>query len=310
MSGKGPGPGDAPTAGEASPPAPAPDALAKIEALTSRVDFLGSHVATLQSILNITRSDFQRLEHELDAARSMHDVPDSLFRDLEAHRASAAYRRVYETEHPRVSVCVATYNRAELLVRRCLPSVLSQNYPNLEIVVVGDGCTDDTEAAVRSLNDPRIVFENLSQRQSLPEDPAARWMVAGTDASNRGFALATGDITTYLDDDDEYLPDRIPKLVSFLREHRLELVWHPFLWEVEKGTWDTCPGAEFRLAQVTSGSLMAISWFNRLPWNPKSHLYREPGDWNRFRKLKHLGARMRRFPEPLLRHYVERNQKF
>ena len=47
----------------------------------------------------------------------------------------------------------------------------------------------------------------------------------------------------------------------------------------------------------------------QLPYDPKAYRYREPGDWNRYRKIKYLQARLRRYPEPLLRHYLEVNQK-
>jgi hypothetical protein len=265
-------------------------------------DRLAAHVVA-------TRNDLVRLGLELDAARSKADVDGQLFESLEEYRASEPYRLVYERKAPLVSVCISTYNRARLLVERCLASVVAQDYPNLEIVVVGDGCSDETEEAVAQVGDPRIRFENLPQRELYPEDPEARWMVAGTASGNRALTLARGDLITHLDDDDEFTPDRISKLVAFLRETRAELVWHPFWWEVVSGQWVICPAEDFRLAQVTTGSVLYLSWFKRLPWDPKAYRYREPGDWNRYRKIKYLEARLRRYPEPLLRHYLEFNQK-
>jgi hypothetical protein len=89
---------------------------------------------------------------------------------------------------------------------------------------------------------------------------------------------------------------------------RAEFVYHPFFWETEPGTWQINPAADLQHAQVTTGSVLYLSWFNRIPWDAKSYLFHEPNDWNRFRKLKYLGVRAARHPEPLLRHYLERNQ--
>src|SRR6266496_3474924 len=71
-------------------------------------------------------------------------------------RLEAARREVPLTpigERPLVSVRVATFNRAELLVGRALPSVLNQTYDELEVVVVGDHCTDQTAERIEALGD-------------------------------------------------------------------------------------------------------------------------------------------------------------
>lgn len=74
---------------------------------------------------------------------------------------------------------------------------------------------------------------------------------------------------------------------------------------ITAGSW---PAAEFRYAQVTTGSTLALSWFNRVRWDPLAYRLNEPGDWHRYRRLRYLGARLARHPEPLLRHYRERSQ--
>jgi len=62
---------------------------------------------------------------------------------------------------PLVSVVIPTKNRSERLVCACVPSLLGQTYKNIEIVIVGDGCTDDTEERIVKLNDNRIIFKKL-----------------------------------------------------------------------------------------------------------------------------------------------------
>jgi len=126
---------------------------------------------------------------------------------------------------PLVSVVIPTWNRAELLATRTLPSVIRQTYPRWEAVVVGDACTDDTAARIAALNDPRIRFHNLPQRGVYPDDPLLRWMVAGCAPINRALSLVRGKWLAYLDDDDEFTEDHIEVLLAFARETGAEFVF-------------------------------------------------------------------------------------
>ncbi|HEX8240193.1 MAG TPA: glycosyltransferase family 2 protein [Allosphingosinicella sp.] len=209
---------------------------------------------------------------------------------------------------PLVSICIATYNRARLLRERSLTSALAQTYGNIEIIVVGDGCTDETAEMMAEVKDERVRFENLAERGVYPEDPHLRWMVAGTPAINRALSLASGDFVTHLDDDDEHLPDRIEKLVAMIQASRADLVFHPFLYETPDGAWLRNDAESFLVGRVTTSSILYHRTFRTLGWDPRAYRYREPGDWNRLRKIKYLGARAVRHPEALLKHYKERNQ--
>jgi len=62
-------------------------------------------------------------------------------------------------------------------------------------------------------------------------------MVAGFHPFNAALALTTGDLITYLDDDDEYLPNRLETLVEFYRSTNCDLAWHPFWHEMSDGSW-------------------------------------------------------------------------
>lgn len=126
---------------------------------------------------------------------------------------------------PLVSIMIPTWNRAELLASRTLPSVLRQTYRNWEVVVVGDACTDDTGARIAALHEPRIRFLNLPQRGSYPDDPLRRWMVAGCAPANKALALARGEWLAYLDDDDVFAEDHVEVLIAFARRTGAEFVF-------------------------------------------------------------------------------------
>lgn len=226
-----------------------------------------------------------------------------------AARRAPAYQAVYALPAPLVTVCVATYNRAALLAERCLPSLLRQDYPHLQIVVVGDGCSDDTAARVAALNDARIEFVNLRERGLYPAEPGRRWMVAGTAAVNHALTLARGQFVTHLDDDDEHAPQRVSTLLAVMRATRADLVWHPFDYERAPGDWRVNPAPRFAVNQVSTSSVLYHHWLAALPWDGEAWRHAEPGDWNRFRKMRYLGVRAVRAPQRLLRHYRERNQE-
>jgi len=100
------------------------------------------------------------------------------------------------TRKPRVSVIIPTFNRATLL-RRAIGSALCQTVSDVELVVADDASTDHTAETVRSFHDQRIVF----LRHSVNQGVAA--------ARNTAIANARGEYVAFLDDDDEWLPDKL-----------------------------------------------------------------------------------------------------
>lgn len=252
---------------------------------------------------------FDELRLELDNLKSKMDLSVVIQDSFYDERASNSYLQCYSRHEPLVSVCVATYNRGELLVERCIKSIIAQTYKNLEIIVVGDCCTDDTAARVAQIADTRLIFHNLERRGSYPNQAEQRWMVAGSTPMNYALQLAQGDFITHLDDDDCYVPDRIEKLTAFIQAQKADLVWHPFWNETANGGWllNDCP--QYRKGCLTTSSVLYHNWFKRIPWDIEAYRYLEPGDWNRFRKIRYLGAKSARYPEPLLRHYRERSQR-
>jgi glycosyltransferase involved in cell wall biosynthesis len=222
-------------------------------------------------------------------------------------RRTAPYRVAFEKPRPLVSVCIATYNRGKLVTERAVASILAQSYANLEVIVVGDACTDDTAERMAKISDPRVRFVNLAERGAYPAEPYRRWMVAGTKPMNHALSLAKGDWITHLDDDDEHHPERIERILSFVREQKVDLAWHPFQFETEKG-WHTNEAQTFALGQVTTSSIFYHSWLGRVRWDMEAWKAELPGDWHRLQRMRFHRPRMRRHPDALLMHYVERSQ--
>ena len=268
---------------------------------------LQAKIKRLRELLQNLRQ-VESMQRELELLKNRTDVPSVWFDELEAERKSALYQTLYSKDRPLVTVCIATFNRSQLLCERSLRSIREQSYTNLEIIVVGDNCTDDTPQRLGKIRDNRIRFVNRASRGDYPTEPFRRWCVAGTSALNDALNLATGDFITHLDDDDWHMPDRLEKLLAFTQTNRLELAYHPFFYETIDGDWNVNPAERFAIKNVTTSSVFYTSFFKRIHWDIHAHLLGEPGDWNRLRKFAYLGARLDRFPEPLLKHFREKNQ--
>jgi hypothetical protein len=85
-------------------------------------------------------------------------------------------------------------------------------------------------------------------------------------------------------------------------------VWHPCWSEDEKGNWQLIEAPRFAYTQVTTSAVFYRWWFTKIEWNIAAHRLMEPGDWNRFRRIKYIGPVIMRYPEPLLNHYRQMNQ--
>lgn len=246
-----------------------------------------------------------RLKADIRSARDIGITAPARFALARSRRE---YQAVYDRPLPLVSICIPTYNCGELLIQRAVASSLAQTYPNIEVLVVGDCCTDNTASLMAEVRDPRVTFVNLAERGDYPAEPELRWLVAGYAPFIRLMAMARGDFITHLDHDDEHAPDRVEKLVRFIQETRADLVYHPFRWEMPDGEWVVNEAERFQWGSVTTSSVFYHRWFHNFGADPHCYRYNEPGDWNRFRKIRYVGAKLRRYPEVLLTHYKERSQ--
>jgi len=115
-------------------------------------------------------------------------------------------------QKPLVSVIIPTYNRANRL-SKAVNSVLSQTFSDLEVIVVDDYSTDNTTNKVQELiqQDQRVKYLRQEQNQGAP---AAR---------NRGIKQAQGKYIGLLDDDDQYLPEKIQEQVKIFENSKKDI---------------------------------------------------------------------------------------
>ena len=100
-------------------------------------------------------------------------------------------------DNPKISVIIATFNWSSAL-RLALESVLDQTFPDFEVLVVGDACTDDSEDVVRSFGDDRLHWHNLPENYGIQSGP-----------NNQGLSMARGEYVAYLGHDDLWWPTHL-----------------------------------------------------------------------------------------------------
>jgi glycosyltransferase involved in cell wall biosynthesis len=140
-------------------------------------------------------------------------------------REHSDYDLAFTERNPLVSVVIPTYTGHETLRDRAIPSVLAQTYPNLELVIVGDGAPPETAEVVASFDDPRVVYDNLPARTSYPDDRFERWLVSGVPAYNAAVRMARGRWISPFSDDDALRPDAIATVVEAAQRERWEVVY-------------------------------------------------------------------------------------
>lgn len=125
-------------------------------------------------------------------------------------------------EYPLVSIVTPAYNQASFL-RDTIESVLGQDYPNVELIVLDDGSTDATPQILAEYTG-RIEWETQTNMGQTP-------------TINKGWERCRGEILTWLNSDDTFLPGAISKGVEYLRRKpEVGIVFGDTLFTEEDGS--------------------------------------------------------------------------
>ena len=126
---------------------------------------------------------------------------------------------------PTVSIVTPSFNQARYL-ESTIQSVLTQDYPRIEYFIVDGGSTDGSGAVINksaTLESDSLLSDDQQQAVGLQKHSINWWVSekdkGQTDAINKGFARATGQILAWLNSDDTYEPGAVGKAVKYLIEH-------------------------------------------------------------------------------------------
>lgn len=205
---------------------------------------------------------------------------------------------------PLISLLMPTHNRAEVLPY-AIESVLAQKVRDFELLIVGDGCTDNTAQVVASFRDPRIRWYDL------PKAPNFGY-------ANRNVALreARGRYIGFAAHDDLLLPDHVERCVSVLETRPdLDIVYTRPLWVTPGGyliplafsLYDPITAEGFLSRQINGIPATCVvhrrSCFDRFGYWDES--LPACGDWELWARIINGGGRANFafLPEPTCLHF-------
>jgi glycosyltransferase involved in cell wall biosynthesis len=186
------------------------------------------------------------------------------------------------SQSPLVSILTPSYNQGRFL-EETIQSVLSQDYPNLEYLIVDGGSTDGSVEVIQRFSD-RLAWW-VSERDD-----------GQTDALNKGFAHARGEIFAWLNSDDTYLPGAVSAAVNCLQAHpEAALVYAEANLVDEVGRIiGRFPSRQTNLQSLLRGSVhipqqtaffRSSAWKQVAPLDPSFHFAMDYDLWVRLAKL-------------------------
>lgn len=207
-----------------------------------------------------------------------------------------------------VSVIMPTYKRADRLLV-ALGSVLNQTYRNLEIVIVNDNIPESvwdtaTRKVLATVDDPRVRLV------------ATTGHTGGGAARNFACRQTHGEYLAFLDDDDEFQPDKIETQLRFMKERNLDMSWQDVAWYDESGKLiehrrlnhckDFSPRGLLRAHLITPISPTSIYMLKKTLFD-RTEGFGEVAtgqDWWLMLRCIEAGARMGYMPEVHVRQYL------
>ena len=199
-----------------------------------------------------------------------------------------------------ISVVIPTKNRAQRLVKAVI-SAQQQIGVTLEILIVDDASTDNTEAVVKSLADNDVRVKYFRHHQSI----------GGGAARNTGIENSTGALVAFLDDDDEWYSNKLKVQLELLKSEPLAVAASCSFLLIRSGQNDllitlTSPGDRQQLLRSNhlGGASVCLAWRKALvAIGGLNFSLRSCQDWDLWLKLHKQGS-IAVSKEPLVKYYV------
>ncbi|MET0463960.1 MAG: glycosyltransferase family 2 protein [Chitinophagaceae bacterium] len=113
---------------------------------------------------------------------------------------------------PKITIITPSFNQGQYIEDTIL-SIIEQNYPNLEYIIIDGGSTDETVSVIEKYSD-RISYW-VSEKDK-----------GQSDAINKGFRMATGDIINWINSDDQLMPGSLHAIAAYFNKHKDVILVH------------------------------------------------------------------------------------
>lgn len=207
---------------------------------------------------------------------------------------------------PKVTIITSTFNRADRFLPQAIESVLKQTYQDWELIVADDCSTDNTKEVVAAYiaKDPRISYFSLPKNHGKDTRP-----------KNQAVLKAQGEYIAFLDDDCEFHPAHVGRLVEEIEARKVDLVYSDMLLidAAKKDDW----GAKGVAMDFDPQILMHKNFIDMSEvLFKKDAIFRVGGfdetlprfvDWNLWVRMTKAGVTFERVPEVLTKYYTHEN---
>jgi glycosyltransferase involved in cell wall biosynthesis len=110
------------------------------------------------------------------------------------------------SDFPKISIIIPSFNDGVFLEKTII-STLNQNYPNLELIIIDGGSTDETFGIIKKYD--KFISYWVSEKDN-----------GQSDALNKGFSIATGELVNEIDADDIFLPNALLNVGNFFKNNK------------------------------------------------------------------------------------------
>lgn len=143
--------------------------------------------------------------------------------------------------YPKISIVTPSFNQA-VFIERTILSVINQKYPNLEYIIIDGGSTDGSIEIIKKYE--KYLTYWVSEKDK-----------GQSDALNKGFSKASGEIFAYLNSDDIYLPNTLSIIAQKFQENEIiDIIYgHAILIDADENKIGLCVALPYKLKEHLNG---------------------------------------------------------